>query len=136
MILNFERFHELLSSAFPKHTYNTFEYYCKLKVHANVECYFSDSIISGFIAFYSNDRDNRVGFVSMIVVDRAFRGCGIGSKLLKLACQKMKDKGMKYCKLEVGVENETAIQFYTENGFYEAGKEDGNCSLYMIKKLG
>lgn len=59
--------------------------------------------------------------ILLIVVDPFFRRQGIGHSLLKKATTFLKDQGRTSLFLEVSVENEAAVNFYTGEGFVKVG---------------
>ncbi len=73
---------------------------------------------------YKNENGEIVGFMGvsgsmleMLFVDAAFRGCGVGRKLLHYAVDKL-----NVCKLDVNEQNNQAIDFYTHMGFKIIGR--------------
>ncbi len=58
------------------------------------------------------------GEIDSIYVDKAFRGRGIGSTLVKNALAWLDSKGSKKNIVSVGVGNEQAWSFYEKFGFY------------------
>lgn len=76
--------------------------------------------------------------IEYIVVHPSYRDCGIATSMLKYIEKKYND--VKNITLEVRNSNESAINFYSKNGFSKVtirknyyGNEDG---ILMIKKLG
>lgn len=76
--------------------------------------------------------------IEYIVVHPSYRDCGIATSMLKYIEKKYND--VKNITLEVRNSNESAINFYSKNGFSRVtirknyyGNEDG---ILMIKKLG
>lgn len=76
--------------------------------------------------------------IEYIVVHPSHRDCGIATSMLKYIEKKYSD--VKNITLEVRNSNESAINFYSKNGFSRVtirknyyGNEDG---ILMIKKLG
>lgn len=73
---------------------------------------------------YKNENGEIVGFMGvsgsmleMLFVDAAFRGCGVGRKLLLYAVSKL-----NVCKLDVNEQNSQAVGFYTHMGFKIIGR--------------
>ncbi len=73
---------------------------------------------------YKNENGKIVGFMGvsgsmleMLFVDAAFRGCGVGRKLLHYAVDKL-----NVCKLDINEQNNQAIDFYTHMGFKIIGR--------------
>lgn len=93
--------------------------------------YQNDKLI-GFIAFYANNTESRIGFMSMLAVDKSYRGNGIAEKLIFKAEDYLKDIDFKYFDLEVFKINTSAITLYKKNGFsiYEENKK-----YYKMRKL-
>ncbi|MEW5318701.1 MAG: hypothetical protein WDW38_009900 [Sanguina aurantia] len=62
-------------------------------------------------------RDHLRGYVAMLVVDKTFRGKGIGSELVKLSIQQMIAGGCEEVVLEAEVCNSGALRLYHGLGF-------------------
>lgn len=97
-------------------------------------CVFSqDQTIQGFSAFYANDTQNKVAYLTMIAVKEEYRREGIGDKLLSFVEKESKLRGMNQLKLEVSISNLGAIKFYEKHGFCIL--EQNENAYYMIKNL-
>lgn len=88
--------------------------------------------VQGFIAYYSNDTETKVGFVSMIIVKSNLQGMGVGTELLQYAEDDCRNKGMNCIRLEVAVENKKAREFYRKKAFFETMLKN-NESIYLEK---
>jgi len=90
-----------------------------------------DNEIVGFIdgkildAWYYKEK---VGFLSHLCVDKEYRRCGIGTKLLNEFTEEMKLQGAKFIKLNAFPKNTAAISFYHKYNFLEY-------SVYYQKEL-
>lgn len=91
-----------------------------------------DTVI-GCNFFYANDFVSHVGFITLLCVDRNYRNCGIGKRLLNYAFSKMVEAGMSYCDLLTNVENKQSIALYTKKGFKVI--EQKNDEMHFRKKL-
>lgn len=73
------------------------------------------------------------GRILMFAVDRAHRGRGMGTQLMKAFLERCRTQGLRRVTLEVRVSNATAIRFYTDFRFsvtdllrtYYSDGEDG-----------
>lgn len=93
-----------------------------------------DGKTCGFLAFYANDFLTKVAFISLIGMLEGYRGKRLGQQLMDF-CQKCaRDVGMTILRLEVDLDNYTAIAFYEKNGFVQYG-EKMEKSMYMEKSL-
>ena len=88
---------------------------------------------AGFSAFYANDTENRIAFLSMIAVKKDFRGLSIGRLLLEKTIEAAKQNNMEKLKLEVARDNAGAIRFYHNNGFEICSETEK--SFFMIKNI-
>ncbi len=70
--------------------------------------------VVGYIALLDYGRDVKI---ISFAVKREFRGMGIGSKLLKAAIERCRQRGRERMLLEVRVSNEVAQRLYKKNGF-------------------
>ena len=78
--------------------------------------YDNNSLI-GFIAFYANNEETRLGYLSMLAVDKRYRGKGVAQMLLSKAIAYLHKIRFEYFDLEVLKSNVKAIEFYKKNGF-------------------
>ncbi|MBU5676672.1 GNAT family N-acetyltransferase [Alkaliphilus sp. MSJ-5] len=93
-----------------------------------------EQVIVGFVAFYTNNKNNKEAYITQIGVKDKSQNRNIGKTLLELCIKISKSNGMKSIKLEVFNNNEKAINFYKKNGFNFFGQAS-NDSIYMIKHL-
>ena len=80
----------------------------------------------GFVAYY---RDKDFGFITMIIVDRKYRGNNIGKKLINLILKDLKNKRIKSCKLEVDIKNINAYKLYSQMGFIFIGTKNSKIEM-------
>ena len=59
----------------------------------------------------------RVGYVSDLVVDAAWRGKGIGRAVLQDLMECFRKRGLKTARIGAIIENQGAIRLYQEMGF-------------------
>lgn len=71
----------------------------------------------GFAAFYCNDNEHHIGFLSMIAVLPKYRHMGMGKKIMDIVCEVSRKNGMKSCMLQVRKDNIAACAFYKDLGF-------------------
>jgi RimJ/RimL family protein N-acetyltransferase len=65
---------------------------------------------------------SRYGFGELgMLVDREWRGCGVGSALLQATIDRARDQGLHKLCLEVFAHNTAAIALYRKCGFIEEG---------------
>lgn len=68
---------------------------------------------------------NRTGEMAMIIVDRAYRGRGIGGRFVEKADAFARERGLRALQWEVQTDNRNAIEFALAHGFRIAGFHDG-----------
>ena len=73
----------------------------------------------GFCAYYANDEQSRIAYVSMIIVAPGMQGRSVGSRLIAQAADDARACGMTRMRLEVACDNEGALRFYRRHGFVE-----------------
>ena len=88
----------------------------------------------GFAAYYINNPEGGMAYLTQIVVKSKFRGCGAGSFLLQSFITDAKEHNFKLCKLEVNNNNIPAIKLYSKYGF-ETKDEASPESHYMELSL-
>ena len=71
----------------------------------------------GYCAFYANDAERGIAYISLIAVVPEYQKMHIGTKLLMESFDIMRTYGMEHCMLEVRRNNQNAIQFYKRNRF-------------------
>lgn len=80
-----------------------------------------DDTLVGFVMYTIEgstfDRSVTRGVVQNLYVDPAYRGCGIGSRLLEAAESALNEAGADILGLEVMAHNERARAFYRRHGY-------------------
>ncbi len=66
--------------------------------------------------------DNRTIYLSYLAVSEEYRNKGIGTKMIRYACQTAKDEGYSYIALNVDNDNTKAKRLYKRIGFVVIGK--------------
>ena len=113
---------------------NYFNYKQKVCQYADFYGAVDEGEICGFIAFYANDNESAIAYITQIAVNPMYQHRGIGRKLL-LECETRAIKnGMNLLRLEVRKNNANAIRFYESYGFEKETQEKDN-SFYMRKQL-
>ena len=109
------------------------KYFEKIDNHAAFKKLFSEGQLAGFISFYCNDKNREKSFITMVVVDKNFRGRGIAKELLieVLAC--LKSQSFQECSLAVRKYNAKAIGLYKAFGFVETHNDSD--SIFMTKRI-
>ena len=108
------------------------DYYVeKLGNYATIHTHLIDDRLVGFIAYYKNDENKELAYLSMLIVDEEFQFKGIGSSLMKSFLTDVINEGFKIIKLEVLKSNEKAINFYEKLDFKIIGN---NGKLYIMEK--
>lgn len=77
--------------------------------------------------------DGRRGYIQKLVVDKNYRGKGIGKRLIEKAIKKLKELGTLYIPINCEAEN---IGFYEKVGFKKSNQTPMNISnsTYSYKK--
>lgn len=89
--------------------------------------------IIAFIAFYENDVDKNVAYLTMIAVCKDFWQNGYGKSLLEYSIYEITKKGFDKYRLEVKEDNLKAIKLYENYGFKST--EVVNGMIKMEKQL-
>ena len=110
------------------------EYADKLNRYANVFLGREEERVFGLVIFYSNDMIDKTAYISLIGVKSSARGMGRGQWLFDKCIEYSQKQGMRFLKLEVDLDNQTAIRFYQKNGmrFCENTERD---SVYLIREI-
>lgn len=89
----------------------------------------------GFIAYYANDTEKKVAFISMIAVLPQYRNMHLGSDLIDYCISDCEEKGMLSLRLEVAIDNAVGMSFYKKKGFVKEN-ELRSSSLFLLRRLG
>ena len=86
----------------------------------------------GFISYYKNDPENKLGYLSMLLINKESQSYGTGSFLLKTAIEDLKKELFSVFQLEVLKTNVKAINLYRKFGF-KVIKENGDLLLMELE---
>ena len=86
---------------------------------------------AGFIAYYVNN-ETKTAYISMIIIQKAHQGQGIGSVLLDAMLADSKNAAQQKVRLEVAKINEKAIGFYQKKGFVLEGQASETSDYYSL----
>ncbi len=71
---------------------------------------------AGMVAFYCNDIQNQIGFLSILAVKPRYRGQGLGTTLFLTMLHAMRKAGMKCAQLGTSANN-PSVRLYERLGF-------------------
>jgi ribosomal protein S18 acetylase RimI-like enzyme len=80
---------------------------------------------AGLVAFYANDRNTQVAYITLVAVTPEFRAKGLGRQLVEMAITESRSEGMVLMRLEVYHDNNPAIALYKRCGFLECDEPEG-----------
>jgi ribosomal protein S18 acetylase RimI-like enzyme len=117
----------------------------QLILNADSDCLVEkqDGIIRAFL-IVTYDRRSLICSIETIDVDPAFKNMGIGLKLLKEAEIDMKQRGMRWSRLEVSEGNKAALRVYRKagytfkeglEGYYKFEHNGTRNAIRMVKEL-
>ena len=95
------------------------QYLLKIDEFSIFEKYYVDKQLAGFISYYCNNKETKEAFITLVLVDKKYRGMSIAQKLIISVISIVKDRGFFKCTLQVKVKNTSAIHLYKKTGFYE-----------------
>lgn len=105
----------------------------KLYLLGDVFCLKNKENIIGLVAGDSNNKENKIGYLSVLVLFKEYRGKGLASVLVKTFLNNAKTNGMKKVFLYTHSTNIKAVSLYKRLGFYEADlKNNGDYTLEII----
>jgi ribosomal protein S18 acetylase RimI-like enzyme len=78
----------------------------------------------GFIAYYTNDFTSKKAYITMVIIDKKYRGKQIGKKLLNKVLEDLRNKGFLSVQLEVDKHNYVAYNLYSSFGFFKIDESD------------
>jgi [ribosomal protein S18]-alanine N-acetyltransferase len=103
----------------------------KIQANAQIDPYFTAEKMVGFIAYYCNDPQRELAFLTMLCVDLKYSGQGIGKQLIANAILHLKKMKFKKFELEVKKENNIAKEFYYKIGFENKNETDQSLILQL-----
>ena len=105
------------------------EYVDKIQNFATIVSISKKGEIKAFIAFYENDKNIEIAYLTLIAVCKDCWQLGYGKKLLEFSINEIKKKGYKLYRLEVKEDNSKAIKFYEKYGFIITAVEKGMVNM-------
>lgn len=93
------------------------EFFLKIDQNAEFLKHYCDQNLAGFIAYYCNNYKSKRAFITLVLVDRLYRGGGISKKMFSHLFTLLKKKGFNSCGLEVKQDNINALNLYKALGF-------------------
>lgn len=93
------------------------KYFLKIDQNAEFLKHYCDQNLAGFIAYYCNNYESKRAFITLVLVDRLYRGGGISKKMFSHLFTLLKKKGFNSCGLEVKQDNINALNLYKALGF-------------------
>ncbi len=107
----------------------------KFLAHGIVYVAYDDERPVGLIAFYANDLNSKIGYLSVIGLLPTHRRKGIGRQLLDAMIQTSKLCGMTAITLMTDKINHSAVAMYERTGFVSASDYSHPTRLKMVKEL-
>lgn len=92
-------------------------YLAKLEANAEIVSDVIDGRCRGFVAYYCNDVQTKIAYITLVLVDPQDRGLGLGQALTAFVLSIAKYRGYMACRLEVNKANQVAYNMYLSNGF-------------------
>ena len=107
-------------------------YLSKIDSFSVFEKYYIENNIAGFISFYCNNKESKEAFITLVLVDKSYRGIGIAQKLIVKVMDIIKEQGFLKCGLEVKADNLNAIKLYSKIGFFENYRKGDVISMSIL----
>lgn len=92
-------------------------YFLKIDQSAEFIRYYYEESLAGFIACYCNNYESKNAFITLVLVDKVYRGKGISRKMFSLLFNFLQKKDFNSCGLEVKQDNINALNLYKSLGF-------------------
>ncbi|WP_442112984.1 GNAT family N-acetyltransferase [Pseudomonas sp. NUPR-001] len=93
------------------------QYFQKIESNAEFLVHRISGETAGFVAFYCNQPDAGVCFITMVLTAQEFRGKKVAGALLDGVISLARARGFSKCELEVRRDNYPAIALYSKHGF-------------------
>lgn len=107
-------------------------YLNKIDKNAIFEKHYVDNNLAGIIVYYCNNLETKEAFITLVVVDRGFRGLGIAQRLMNNVIASVKIKGFERCRLEVKLNNPQAIRLYEKLNYKEDYRNDSSVFMSLL----
>ena len=107
-------------------------YVDKLIQFSKIIAVHENGAFQGFISYYKNDSQKKLGYLSMLLINKESQSFGTGSFLLKTAIEDLKKELFSVFQLEVLKTNVKAINLYKKFGF-KTIKEKGDLLLMELE---
>ena len=104
----------------------------KILSFGEVYAYCEEEKILGLIAFYANDKEKRIAYLTYICVNEKNRVKGMGLQMMDWMRKVCMEKGMKKIRLSTNVKNKNAQRFY-ENQGYQKIESSADEYVYELK---
>jgi len=96
-------------------------YLQKLAERAEVVSHDEFGRCKGFVFFYCNDPQKQSSYITLLMVAPDSRNAGVGAALLRYVLFLTRQRGFKFCRLEVRKSNNAAIRLYESMNFRTVG---------------
>lgn len=112
-----------------------------LEKRKRIECELENKIRTMYAYIHNNKyvagmslsyMDNKAIYLSYLVVNKKYRNQGIGTKMIRYACQISKKEGYSYIVLNVDNDNVEAQKLYKKIGFVVIGKSCERTEMEMV----
>lgn len=108
-------------------------YAAKLRLAATTcEAWHAQDLV-GLIAYYRNDATG-VAFITSVSTSPRFRGFGLARTLLTQALLDVDEAGYSCTELEVGSDNDAALNLYRSVGFAEIEAAEGSGRMARLRR--
>lgn len=111
---------------------NIKKYLLKIDKFSVFEKYYIENNLAGFVSFYCNNEETKEAFITLVLVDKNYRGMSIAQKLIIEVIDIIKEKGFLKCTLEVKADNLNAIKLYSKIGFSENYRKGNIISMSIL----
>lgn len=107
-------------------------YLRKIDEFSIFEKYYIKNNLAGFISFYCNNKESKEAFITLVLIDKSYRGIGIAQKLIIKVIDIIKKQGFLKCGLEVKADNLNAIKLYSKIEFFENYRKGDIISMSIL----
>lgn len=106
----------------------------KILKSAEVLTWHQGGSLRALVAFYANDPEGKLAFVTLLAVGPDHQGKGVARSMLTSCLSIVSTRGFRKCRLEVAIGNERALRFYNSLGFIEVTRNQRVFILEMDLK--
>lgn len=107
-------------------------YVDKLLAHAALLTWHEEGKLIGLVAYYCNDPQSGVAFISMVAVAESYQRGKLATILMQAVLASIRTRSFRVCRLHVHRDSLAAISLYQKLGFKKVGLEGKEVVMELV----